>query len=169
MLSDPSQRSRYDALRGTQSYEQATRGAPGYGRDTARAGGASAGGRAWSDAQQERAWREWQRTGGATRPPSGFSEADAERLFREVFGGVGGIADLLRKMQQQQPGRSSAGSWEDVLAQAMRSAAAGARTEVRLAATKHAFCILQSQLRTHRRRCKRACIRGPAASALCAR
>ena len=116
-LSDASSRSRHDARTG---YERAQRGEPSWGRDTARAGGSSAGGRAWSDAQQ------------------GFSEADAERLFRDVFGAAGvaealRVAELLRRMQAQGGAarRGAAGaSWEDVLGQSMRSAAAGARTEV---------------------------------------
>jgi curved DNA-binding protein CbpA len=115
-LSDASSRSRHDSR---SSYEQATRGEPGWGRDTARAGGASAGGRAWSDAQQGR---------------GGFTEADAERLFREVFGSASGLAEVLRQMQAAQGAgmRSSRGasSFEDLLGQAMRGAASGARTEV---------------------------------------
>ena len=114
-LSDASSRSRHDSRA---SYEQAQRGEPSWGRDTARAGGPSAGGRAWSDAQQGR--------------HEGFSEADAERLFRDVFGSAERVAELLRRMQAQGGAARRAGgaSWEDVLGQTMRSAAAGARTEV---------------------------------------
>lgn len=115
-LSDASSRSRHDSRT---SYEQATQREPGWGRDTARAGGASAGGRAWSDAQQGRA--------------GGFTEADAERLFREVFGSASGLAEVLRQMQAAQGGMRGgrgAASFEDLLGQAMRGAASGARTEV---------------------------------------
>ena len=117
ILSDASARRSYDSR---SSYEQAQRGEPSWGRDTARAGGSSAGGRAWSDAQQG-------------RRPEGFSEADAERLFRDMFGTAASVAELLRRMQAQGgAARRGAGgaSWEDVFGQTMRSAAAGARTEV---------------------------------------
>ena len=121
-LSDVSSRSRHDART---SYEQARRGEPSWGRDSARAGGSSAGGRTWSDAQQG-------------RRHEGFSEEDAERLFRDVFGAASvaemlRVAELLRRMQAQggvARGGAASASWEDVLSQTMRSAAAGARTEV---------------------------------------
>ncbi len=144
VLSDPSQRSLYDANRRASSYEDARRGEPGYGRDTARAGGASAGGRAWSDAQQrqaaqERVWREWQGGAAGRRgapPGGGFTQEDADRIFRDMFGNAAGLAELLRKTQRQQAatgsrGGGGLGGWDDFLGQVLRSAAAGARTEVR--------------------------------------